>query len=600
MPPPSTAYLDSCRVLAVSSTAGVEGLFQNLLHLTNHHIPQLNEGESSPCLSLALFQFSYEAVTLVAREQRDPFALVIVEIPQGVENMAAQIAGALYHADAHLHMILLTAGNATVSKTLADTVNQSNRLAILRMPCDAKELFHLAQVMATKWLRERQIETLKREFHELHASTRRSHDSGPLRADQATGGAARKTGDHAKNEEAIAGLASGIAHEFNNVLTVIQSQTDMALRQVANLPTVVDLLNQVMECTRSASNLSRRLVALAPKERGNPMAVQLTNLVDEEVALLRKTLGEHISLQVDHGAGLPLVWTDPATVGQVIINVAVHAREAMPGGGTLLFSTRRVEVETGGKQARAFPSARHGSYVLLNIEDPNPNSQDETLPPDATTAVPGVADLAPTDRLAWIRETMEVCGGAFNVTLIPGMIRTYQLLFPLAPEHANLEAVNTLPPFGSSNPNAAFEPEVEPGKIVPSTILVVDDDETICMVITQVLGMENHRVLLANNADEGWRQWRQNSSSIRLIITDINMPGGANGIALGQAIQEEDRTVPVIYTSGYRATHQFAELLVGSNYLPKPFGMSDLLKVVNRNLAMQSGKTWAPLTTARA
>jgi DNA-binding NtrC family response regulator len=119
------------------------------------------------------------------------------------------------------------------------------------------------------------------------------------------------------------------------------------------------------------------------------------------------------------------------------------------------------------------------------------------------------------------------------------------------------------------------------------------------MVVTQVLGMENHRVLLANNADEGWRQWRQNSSSIKLVITDINMPGGANGIALGQAIQEEDRTVPVIYTSGYRATHQFEELMVGNNYLPKPFGMSDLLKVVNRNLVGQE-KNWAAMRAVPA
>ncbi|HYF34501.1 MAG TPA: response regulator [Prosthecobacter sp.] len=121
-------------------------------------------------------------------------------------------------------------------------------------------------------------------------------------------------------------------------------------------------------------------------------------------------------------------------------------------------------------------------------------------------------------------------------------------------------------------------------KIKQGSILVVDDDETIRLVVSQVLATTNHQILTAGNADEAWQQWCQHRGAIRLVITDINMPGDADGVALGQVVQKEDASVPVIYTSGYRAASQFSHLKDGINYLSKPFGMADLLKVVERNL----------------
>ena len=115
-------------------------------------------------------------------------------------------------------------------------------------------------------------------------------------------------------------------------------------------------------------------------------------------------------------------------------------------------------------------------------------------------------------------------------------------------------------------------------------ILVVDDDETIAQIMTQVLATHHHATLTAPNADEAWRLWCRHRENIRLVITDINMPGGPNGFELARMIQQDAPDMPVVYTSGQRATSLHSSLEAGINYLPKPFGMNDLLHVVQLNL----------------
>ena len=128
-------------------------------------------------------------------------------------------------------------------------------------------------------------------------------------------------------------------------------------------------------------------------------------------------------------------------------------------------------------------------------------------------------------------------------------------------------------------------PDTAPSK---ELILVVDDDETIAQIMNQVLAAHHHTTLTAPNADEAWRLWRRHREHIRLVITDINMPGGANGVELARAIHQDDPAMPVIYTSGQRATAIHPSLKAGVNDLPTPFGMNDLLRVVQLNLESHS------------
>ncbi|SKA92225.1 Response regulator receiver domain-containing protein [Prosthecobacter debontii] len=499
-----------------------------------------------------------------------PVAVVIVDVQPGTESTAEQLINALYHADGTLGVIVLLGEGASLSATLLEQITHSPRLTFVQMPGTLPQIFQIVKIMLMSWHAQRRL-------------------ADPAANKAAETGAAALGGHLAPDVpveappmhlEIVGSLAAGIAHEFNNVLTVIQSQMDMAMKQAGEVPGVLNLLTQVMETARSASTLSRKLVSFTPDEGSSPAAVDLTASLKEEVMLLNKTLGDHFTLEVSHSADLPKVWADPSTISQLIINVALHARNGMPDGGRLQISTSKISHQTGCKFARLFPEAAHGDYVMLTIEDPNPSDEvSVTDPSQVVVTLPPSVQRAADDRLAWIQRTIQAAGGGLNVTLLPGMVRLYQLLFPLASDHQEEGDVAESAPH-SSPPI----PEIISGEVPPSTVLVVDDDDTICMIMSQVLATEKHRVLTAKSADEAWQQWCKHRSSIKLLITDINMPGGANGVALGHAIQEQDGSVPVIYTSGHRAVHQFAELEVGTNYLPKPFGMNDLLAVANRAL----------------
>jgi len=508
-------------------------------------------------------------LVLSSHQTEWPVTIMFVDVQPGNETRAEQIINALYYADPNLCMIALLADGATLSHTLLDLITYSPRLTFLQMPSTLAQVFQILKMMLAVSHSQRRS-----------AEAEQAHNRSENQLSQLQNNALLNVSENAPSMhlETVGSLTAGIAHEFNNVLTVIQSQMDLAMKQAGSLPGVVSLLNQVMDTARSASALSRKLVSFTPDEESNPEAVDICKAVDEEVMLLSKTLGDHIVLEVNHSPDVPKVWADPATISQLVINVALHARNAMSQGGHLLISTGKIQHQTGGKYTRLFPEAPHGDYVMLTIEDPNPVDQaDPSDPSKVVVTLPTSVQRAANDRLAWIQRTIQAAGGALNVTLLPGMIRIYQLLFPLAQNNTESEMKPDTSAPAAANGEAVHAQ--------PSTVLVVDDDDTICMIMSQVLATEKHRVLTAKSADEAWQQWCQHRSTIKLLITDINMPGGANGVTLGHAIQEQDGSVPVIYTSGHRAVHQFAELEVGNNYLPKPFGMNDLLLVANRALA---------------
>lgn len=184
----------------------------------------------------------------------------------------------------------------------------------------------------------------------------------------------------------------------------------------------------------------------------------------------------------------------------------------------------------------------------------------------------------PAEVSAW-RERLDFLGNRLLVLLQP--VHEFELLqlLPLLARKRHQEQAAALVAGG---PAPAENPRVEaPAR---DLILVVDDDETIAQIMTQVLAAHQHTAITAPNADEAWRLWRRHRERIRLVITDINMPGGANGIELARAIHQDEPAMPVIYTSGQRATSVHSALKAGVNYLPKPFGMNDLLRVVQLNL----------------
>ena len=186
----------------------------------------------------------------------------------------------------------------------------------------------------------------------------------------------------------------------------------------------------------------------------------------------------------------------------------------------------------------------------------------------------------PENLKPW-RERLDFLGNRLLVVAEPlHELELIQLLNLLSAKR-RLEQAATLVSGGRNPPPAESAPYIDAAQ---EFILVVDDDETITQIMSQVLVAHQHATITAHNADEAWRLWRRHLDRICLVITDINMPGGANGVELARAIQQDRPNIPVIYTSGQRATAAHSTLKAGVNYLPKPFGMNDLLHVVQLNL----------------
>lgn len=539
----------ACRILAVTSS---QTTVERLQVLEHRSAEMRNVQVRSASWSVRCCEFDFRAVEIVTRamHQGEPYAVVVVDTQQIPETLAVPLINALHQVDPGLQLLVLATQGTPMFRHLMAVTEAEDRLAVVRTPCEDAELRQMLSVLTVKWAGEWQARHLRAELEGMRPAT---------------------PGDF--NLDAVGSLAAGIAHQFNNVLTVIQNQIDLALQQMGNPQEMEHLLTQVLDTARDAAALSRKLVRLSPAEFGPAETVDLAQAVDEETALLGKTLGEDIAWQVDRSDELLTVLAPPALISQMILNVAVHARRTMPEGGTLHFSTRRVRHETGNRHARHFPRVQHREYVLLTIEDPNPGTHSDSVP------------TSQDERLIWMQEAMHGCGGAFNATLVPGMVKTYELLFPLAEPTPVVREATPISTDLVLPPEAAKAPLPIAGLPSQVTILAVDDDETISLIMGQVLGTRGHRTLMAHNADEAWRIWQQSRNSIHMVITDINMPGGANGVALADAIKEDDATVPIIYTSGHRATAIYPHLKPGLNYLPKPFGMSDLLKIVEANLA---------------
>jgi CheY-like chemotaxis protein len=335
-------------------------------------------------------------------------------------------------------------------------------------------------------------------------------------------------------------------------------------------------LEAILEEAQKAADMTRHLLAFNHREYMKPKPIKLNKAIDRETDLLRRTLGEQITIEVEHEPALPLAMADPACLSQVILNLAVHARDSMPNGGRLTLGTRRLHIPNPMAAGLVHVDAKPGDYVVVSITDTGRGMKAEEVsrlfePPEAPPPAGGNSGLG----LVLVHGLVRHLGGWINVMSVP---------------EVGTEFAVHLPAASSDKEEAA--PQADKGllddvsQMGPSTILIVDDEDSVRQVMEYVLTSQGHKVLTAKDANEGWALWRSYSHIIKLAILDIMLPGGSSGFDLGQAINDVDRTVPVVFTCGYCPTtlKQNKELEMGVNFLPKPFGMVELLNIVGQAL----------------
>lgn len=370
--------------------------------------------------------------------------------------------------------------------------------------------------------------------------------------------------------EAVGQLAGGVAHDFNNLLTVINGFTDMAIKELGDgNEGIRRYLAEIGHAGQRAAELTQHLLAFSRQQMLQPEVVDINSIVDEYAGMLQRMLGEEIKLSTQLEPKLRTVEVDPGQLGQVLMNLAVNARDAMPQGGALTITTQNVALKKAILVAHGTLS--RGSYVLLSVSDNGEGMSAETrervFEPFFTTKEPGQGTGL---GLATVVGIVDQSGGAIAVDTVPSEGTTFRVYLPRS---AAAPAKKTAEP--------------EKTQTGAGTILVAEDDQAVRRLVAKILLEAGYRVLVAALPSEAisLANWEP---SIDVLVTDVVMPE-MNGHELAQGLLAQRPDLRVLYISGYTPdvvrgkgvlTHQ-------ESFLQKPFTAAALTRAV-RALAAES------------
>ncbi|MDD5308539.1 MAG: PAS domain S-box protein [Deltaproteobacteria bacterium] len=367
--------------------------------------------------------------------------------------------------------------------------------------------------------------------------------------------------------EAIGGLAGGIAHDFNNLLSVILSYTGFAMEEARDNGPLKDDLREVMKAAERAAVLVRQLLAFSRKQVLQPAPLNLNRIAEGNEKMLRRILGEDIELVEVLAPDLGVVRADPGQIEQVLMNLIVNARDAMPEGGTLTIETSNVEVDD--ELAANSLATTPGPYVMLAVTDTGCGMDEETktrlFEPFFTTKGKGTG-LGLSTVYGIVRQS----GGNVSVKSEPGQGTTFKIHLP-----RDLTATATV-----IKPSKA--PECFTGT---ETILVVEDEEGLRKVARRSLEAAGYTVLTAADASEALLIFARNEGDIHLLLADVVMPR-MSGRALAQELSKMRPALKVLYMSGYTddAIVHHGVLEAGTHFLGKPFTAAELTRKVREVL----------------
>jgi two-component system cell cycle sensor histidine kinase/response regulator CckA len=322
-----------------------------------------------------------------------------------------------------------------------------------------------------------------------------------------------------------------------------------------------DPLHQISTASERAANLTRQLMIFSRKNRVEPRQLDLNELVQSFGYLLRRLLGEDIAQQFNFASGLPSIQADPGMIEQIIMNLSINAREAMPKGGKMLVETSAAEIND--EYVRRNPEARAGKFVCLSISDSGtgikPDVMDKIFEPFFTTK-----DAQVGLGLSAVYGIVKQHQGWIEVTSKLGQGSTFKVYLPaLAPRHEATAAD-------------------EPATGGPETVLVVEDEPALRELSVRQLRKLGYRILQASSGTEALSIWQQNADKIDLLFTDIVMPDGMTGRDLAETLLTQKPDLKIIYTSGYSldVVEQDFALRKGAHFLQKPYPPTLLNKTI--------------------
>jgi two-component system cell cycle sensor histidine kinase/response regulator CckA len=368
--------------------------------------------------------------------------------------------------------------------------------------------------------------------------------------------------------DAVGQLAGGIAHDFNNLLLVMMGNLDLALLSGGDDARIDAHLRDVQQACQRARDLTRQLLAFSRRQPLQIRETSINDLVAGALTWMQRVLPEHIVIEFARGPGLPVVNADAAQIEQVVMNLCLNARDAMPPGGQLRLATQYVVVDERYRESR--PWMRSGRYVLLSVTDTGSGMEREVreraFEPFFTTKETGRGTGL---GLATVYGIVERHGGMTHILSEPGRGTTVEVYIP-AGERLAAEAP---------------APRPEEARGGSETLLVAEDQKEVRAVVVQLLRRAGYEVIEACDGEEALALFREHGQRIALLILDVVMPrlGGPDACARIRAIAPDTR---VLFTSGYTEAHGAkAGSLDAAPLLPKPYESHELLRAVRSALS---------------
>jgi two-component system, cell cycle sensor histidine kinase and response regulator CckA len=374
---------------------------------------------------------------------------------------------------------------------------------------------------------------------------------------------------HAQKLESVGQLAAGVAHDFNNILTVIQGYSDTLLARNNGDATMRSALKQICDASKRASSLTRQLLVFSRKQVIQPKVLDLNVVLQNLSNMLPRLLGEDVVLETKYMANLPRIEADTGMLEQVVMNLAVNARDAMPKGGRLTLKTTFVEI--GKDYASRHPDSRPGTFTCLTVSDTGCGMDAKTLErifePFFTTKEVGKGTGL---GLATVYGILKQHEGWIEVDSEVNVGTTFRVYFPAVAASASATSDTTI-----------IQGKVRGGK---ETILLVEDEPVVRELVREILHTYEYKVVEAESGIDALRVWDQFDGKIDLLLTDMVMPEGLNGRELADQLKKRRPELKVIFSSGYSAESLGREMTEDTAFLPKPYLPPQLAQIVRQCL----------------
>ncbi len=361
----------------------------------------------------------------------------------------------------------------------------------------------------------------------------------------------------AQKMEAFGQLAAGVAHDFNNLLTIILGNSALMQLEEGISSSQLEALGEIEQSAERAANLTQQLLTFSRRQPMQPVDLDLNEVLGRMMKMLGRLIGEHIAIDVRAAADGAPTHADPSMMEQLVLNLAVNARDAMPEGGRLVLETARVDL--GSVPRRPDSAARPGCFVCLSVSDTGAGIEPENLPkifePFFTTKAVGSGTGL---GLAAVFTIVEQHQGWIDVDSRVGEGTTFRLFLPRLPDSVAPKPI---------------EARVRPGPRGQGAVLLVEDEPAVRRFMRNVLVAHGYGVVEAASGPVALELWRQRGAEIDILVTDMILPDGMGGAELARRLTEMRPDLKVLYCSGYsdEMLGENSPLRHGANFVAKPF-----------------------------